>query len=206
MPFWHDTFLFVVDVTTGERRQLTSHTKENYGARFSPDGRTIAYHFHSHGKHRDLPAPPGRKARNAGHGRSGPGHVPGLVPGRPAVDLHLESSRRPTQTLHREQRRWRRASCSISRSAEVSVMPARQSLVAGRQADRLPRHRRRDHVAVDHRSGRRWRKAGHPERGLVRLVPRQPARESTRADMEATPKWSPSTWKPERSGRCSWGR
>ncbi len=41
--FWHDTFLFVVDVTTGERRQLTSHTKENYGARFSPGGGTIAY-------------------------------------------------------------------------------------------------------------------------------------------------------------------
>jgi Tol biopolymer transport system component len=41
--FWHDTFLFVVDVTTGERRQLTRHTKENYGARFSPDGGTIAY-------------------------------------------------------------------------------------------------------------------------------------------------------------------
>ena len=25
--FWHDTFLFVVDVDSGERRQLTSHTK-----------------------------------------------------------------------------------------------------------------------------------------------------------------------------------
>jgi Tol biopolymer transport system component len=44
VPWWHDTFLFEVDVTTGERHQLTSHTKENYGARFSPDGRTIAYH------------------------------------------------------------------------------------------------------------------------------------------------------------------
>lgn len=44
VPFWHDTFLFTVDVTTAERRQLTSHTKDNYGARFSPDGRTIAYH------------------------------------------------------------------------------------------------------------------------------------------------------------------
>jgi len=44
VPFWHDTFLFSVDVTTAERRQLTSHTKDNYGARFSPDGRTIAYH------------------------------------------------------------------------------------------------------------------------------------------------------------------
>jgi serine/threonine protein kinase len=43
-PFWHDTFLHVVDVATGERRQLTSHTKDNFGARFSPDGRTIAYH------------------------------------------------------------------------------------------------------------------------------------------------------------------
>jgi Tol biopolymer transport system component len=41
--FWHDTFLFVADVTTGERRQLTWHTNENYGARFSPDGGTIAY-------------------------------------------------------------------------------------------------------------------------------------------------------------------
>lgn len=44
VPWWHDTFLFMVDVTTGERRQLTSHTKENFGARFAPDGRTIAYH------------------------------------------------------------------------------------------------------------------------------------------------------------------
>jgi Tol biopolymer transport system component len=41
--FWHDTFLFLVDVTTGERRQLTSHTKDNYFARFSPKGGTIAY-------------------------------------------------------------------------------------------------------------------------------------------------------------------
>jgi serine/threonine protein kinase len=43
-PFSHDTFLFVVDVATGERRQLTSHTKDNFGAQFSPDGETIAYH------------------------------------------------------------------------------------------------------------------------------------------------------------------
>jgi Tol biopolymer transport system component/tRNA A-37 threonylcarbamoyl transferase component Bud32 len=41
--FWHDTFLFVVDVATGERRQLTWHTGDNYGGRFSPDGATIAY-------------------------------------------------------------------------------------------------------------------------------------------------------------------
>jgi serine/threonine protein kinase/WD40 repeat protein len=44
VPFWHDTFLFSVDVETGERRQLTSHTKDNFGARFSPDDQTIAYH------------------------------------------------------------------------------------------------------------------------------------------------------------------
>ena len=43
-PHWHDTFLYVVDVATRERRQITSHTKDNYGARFSPDGGTIAYH------------------------------------------------------------------------------------------------------------------------------------------------------------------
>jgi Tol biopolymer transport system component len=44
VPFWHDTFLFVVDVTTRERRQLTSHGQDNFGARFSPGGRTVAYH------------------------------------------------------------------------------------------------------------------------------------------------------------------
>jgi TolB protein len=43
-PFWHDTFLYVVDVATRERRQLTSHTYDNFGARFSPDGRAVAYH------------------------------------------------------------------------------------------------------------------------------------------------------------------
>ena len=37
-------FLFAVDVTSGERRQLTAHTKDNFGARFSPDGQTVAYH------------------------------------------------------------------------------------------------------------------------------------------------------------------
>ena len=43
-PFWHDTFLFVVDVASGERRQLNSHSKDNFGARFSPDGQSVAYH------------------------------------------------------------------------------------------------------------------------------------------------------------------
>ena len=43
-PFWHDTFLFVVDVTSGERRQLNAHSKDNFGARFSPNGQSIAYH------------------------------------------------------------------------------------------------------------------------------------------------------------------
>ncbi len=43
-PHWHDTFLFEVDVASRERRQLTSHTKDNFGARYSPDGRTVAYH------------------------------------------------------------------------------------------------------------------------------------------------------------------
>jgi len=39
----HDTFLYVVDVASGEREQLTSHSMNNGDARFSPDGRTIAY-------------------------------------------------------------------------------------------------------------------------------------------------------------------
>jgi len=44
IPFWHDTFLFVVDVASGERRQLNAHAKDNFGARFSPDGQAVAYH------------------------------------------------------------------------------------------------------------------------------------------------------------------
>jgi len=44
IPFWHDTFLFVVDVASGERRQLNAHSHDNFGARFSPDGRSVAYH------------------------------------------------------------------------------------------------------------------------------------------------------------------
>jgi Tol biopolymer transport system component/tRNA A-37 threonylcarbamoyl transferase component Bud32 len=43
VPWWHDTFLQMVDVETRERRQITSHTLNNFGGRFSPDGRTIAY-------------------------------------------------------------------------------------------------------------------------------------------------------------------
>jgi len=43
-PFWHYTFLFSVDVETGETQQLTSHSADNFGARCSPDGRSVAYH------------------------------------------------------------------------------------------------------------------------------------------------------------------
>ncbi len=39
----HDTFLYVVEVETGKREQITSHRLDNGGARFGPDGRTIAY-------------------------------------------------------------------------------------------------------------------------------------------------------------------
>jgi len=39
----HDTFLYVVDVESGKREQLTSHSHNNGGARFSPDGQSIAY-------------------------------------------------------------------------------------------------------------------------------------------------------------------
>jgi len=43
-PYSHDTYLFTVDLDTGEKNQLTSHTADNYGARFSPDGGAVAYH------------------------------------------------------------------------------------------------------------------------------------------------------------------
>jgi Tol biopolymer transport system component/predicted Ser/Thr protein kinase len=44
VPFWHDTFLYSVDVASGERRQLNAHSKDNYGACFAPDGRAVVYH------------------------------------------------------------------------------------------------------------------------------------------------------------------
>jgi Tol biopolymer transport system component len=44
VPFWHDTFLYSVDVASGERRQLNAHSQSNYGARFAPDGRSVVYH------------------------------------------------------------------------------------------------------------------------------------------------------------------
>jgi TolB protein len=44
VPFWHDTFLFSVDVASGEARQVNSNSKDNFGARFAPDGRAVAYH------------------------------------------------------------------------------------------------------------------------------------------------------------------
>jgi Tol biopolymer transport system component len=47
--FWHDQFLYRVDVATGEREQITSHAKTNGGARFAPDGRTIAYSSNRNG-------------------------------------------------------------------------------------------------------------------------------------------------------------
>ena len=47
----HDQFLYIVDVETGERVQLTSYSMENGGARFSPDGQTIAYASDRTGDH-----------------------------------------------------------------------------------------------------------------------------------------------------------
>jgi serine/threonine protein kinase/Tol biopolymer transport system component len=43
-PFWHYTFLYSVEVVTGETQQLTSHSMDNFGARYSPNGRSVAYH------------------------------------------------------------------------------------------------------------------------------------------------------------------
>ncbi|MHC5211672.1 MAG: protein kinase domain-containing protein [Planctomycetota bacterium] len=41
---WHDTILTTLDLETGGTISLTSHAADNYGPRFSPDGREIAYH------------------------------------------------------------------------------------------------------------------------------------------------------------------
>jgi len=46
---WHDTFLYLYDLATGEKQQLTSHTGDNYGARLSPNGDTVAYHSNRDG-------------------------------------------------------------------------------------------------------------------------------------------------------------
>lgn len=43
-PFWHDTFLTVLDLETGKNEGLTRHKADNFGARFSPDGSKVAYH------------------------------------------------------------------------------------------------------------------------------------------------------------------
>ncbi|MHC5211799.1 MAG: protein kinase domain-containing protein [Planctomycetota bacterium] len=40
---WHDTILTTLDLETGEEVALTDHALNNFGPRFSPDGRSIAY-------------------------------------------------------------------------------------------------------------------------------------------------------------------
>ena len=42
--FWHDTFLRTVDVETLEHDELTTHRGDNFGGRYSPDDRFVAYH------------------------------------------------------------------------------------------------------------------------------------------------------------------
>ena len=43
-PFWHDTFLWSLDMETRQHVELTTHVGDNFGGRFSPDGEFIAYH------------------------------------------------------------------------------------------------------------------------------------------------------------------
>jgi Tol biopolymer transport system component len=42
--FSHQQDLYVVSLEDGSHERLTSHTRDNYGARISPDGHRIAYH------------------------------------------------------------------------------------------------------------------------------------------------------------------
>jgi len=48
-PFWHDTFLWSLEVDTREETVRTTHNGENFGARYSPDDRYIAYHSNRFG-------------------------------------------------------------------------------------------------------------------------------------------------------------
>ena len=41
--FSHQTDLFVMSMSDGTERQITTNTEDNFGARFSPDGKWIAY-------------------------------------------------------------------------------------------------------------------------------------------------------------------
>ncbi len=41
--FWHDQFFYIVDVKTGVREQITSHSGGNGYPRFSPDGLALVY-------------------------------------------------------------------------------------------------------------------------------------------------------------------
>ncbi len=126
VPFWHDTFLFAVDVASGERRQLTSHTQDNYGARFSPDGRSVAYHSTRTGNseiwlhHLD-----GRPETQITDNDSWDLY-PDWSPDGRAADLRLRPRGFPLQDLHRQQRRRRRA--AVGRSADQLGQP-----VASRQ-------------------------------------------------------------------------
>jgi TolB protein len=43
-PFWHDTFLWSLDLETREHVELTTHVGDNFGGRYSPDGNFAAYH------------------------------------------------------------------------------------------------------------------------------------------------------------------
>jgi len=43
-PFSHQTDLYVMVVGSDQERRLTSNTRDNFGARFSPDGKQIVYH------------------------------------------------------------------------------------------------------------------------------------------------------------------
>ncbi|MHC5211671.1 MAG: protein kinase domain-containing protein [Planctomycetota bacterium] len=48
-PFWHDTFLWTLDVESREKVERVAHNGENFGARYSPDDRFIAYHSNRFG-------------------------------------------------------------------------------------------------------------------------------------------------------------
>jgi TolB protein len=151
-PFWHDQFLYVADIETGERVKITSHPMNSREARFAPDGRTVAYASNRTGNyeiwlhHRD---------------------------GRPETRLtnHERDDRKPEWSpdgqrivfaSDRDGGTFKLFVANDGPSYQLGPGPAAvqqsaEPLVARRRFDRVSRPRARGTGALDGRTGRRGR-------------------------------------------------
>jgi Tol biopolymer transport system component len=209
IPYWHDTFLFTVDAETVEKHQLTSHTEDNFGARFSPDGGTVAYH-----------------STRTGDSEIWLHHLDGRpetrVTDHPSWDLYPEWSPDGRRLLFASNRDGAfkiftsnsdggdvrlLVDQPISRSACEARFPSTRSCFADghRTESRLP-------ISLPERRpvpcGSSVRTAGTPTRFstmLADLIGTGTARtRSARASGEARTSCSPSISRPGRNSYCSW--